>query len=400
MDLIFLCGLFPKDRENEILANSKNIVHTGPNQLQWSFVSGLKSYFNKFTVITTPLLTNYPKRYKSLYFKGSKFKITHEINGVCLGSIRLPVIGLISKFINVSFFLFRKYNFQKDVQILVYSVHLPYLLSAVFFKLFNKNCKICLFVNDLPQYMSDNKNRFYLYLKTMELSLFNTLQKQVNSYVFVTEQTNELINTSKKPWVLIEGAFDIKSEGNFVIPTPETEKKIILYTGTLDSRYGLKNLLDAFELIAKENYELWICGDGDLKNHLIGRSKNNSKIKYFGMISYSQVMEIQKKATVLVNPRKPIGEYTKYSFPIKTLEYLSSGKPCIKYDLPGLPREYLDFIIIPDNYTDIALKDTIIEICEWLPDRRKEFCNLAINFIENNKSSKAQFEKLCTLLNN
>ena len=400
MDLIFLCGLFPKNRENEIFINSKSVVHKGPNELQWTFVRGLKKHFTNFTIITTPLLSNYPKRYKKLYFLGSLFEVNPNVDGICLGSIRLPIIGLLSKFLNILYFLIKKYTSHNEMQILIYSVHLPYLISAALFKTLNKNSKICLFVNDLPQYMSGNNNKIYLYLKSIELYIFKILQKQVDSYVFVTNQTNDLVNINHKPWILIEGVFDINEEDSANFNPLPSDKKIILYTGTLDSRYGLKDLLNTFELIEDTNYELWICGDGDLRNEIVQKVKTNYRVKYFGMLNHKEIVAMQQKASVLVNPRKAIGEYTKYSFPIKTLEYLASNRPCVMYDLPGIPREYLDFFITPTDNTNIALKEKIIEVCEWIPEKRSEFCQAAKDFIKQNKSSEIQFKKLYTLLSN
>jgi glycosyltransferase involved in cell wall biosynthesis len=398
MELIFLCGLFPKNRETEIYKNSKNIIHTGPNNLQWTFVSGLEEHFSKFTIITTPLLTNFPKGFRKLFFWGSIFHVNKNIEGICLGSIRLPIIGLVSKFLNMFFLLIKKFYFKKNVNILVYSVHIPYLFAAVFFKLFNPSTKICLFVNDLPQFMSDNKNRLYLFFKSIEVFIFNRLQKNVDSYIFVTSQTNSLINLKNKPWALIEGVYNVDESHKIDDNLNDNTTNIILYTGTLDSRYGLQDLIDAFFLINNKNYELWICGDGDLKDDIINLTSTNNKIKYLGLLSHQNVIKLQLKATVLVNPRKPFGEYTKYSFPIKTLEYLAAGKPCIMYDLPGIPRDYLKYIVIPEDESVNSLKAAIIDVCEWDLQKRIQFCRNAFEFIKNNKSSKVQFAKLSKLI--
>mgnify|MGYP003303651866 CR=1 FL=1 len=44
---------------------------------------------------------------------------------------------------------------------------------------------------------------------------------------------------------------------------------------------------------------------------------------FTGKIDRSQVLALQRSATVLVNPRRNNEEYTKYSFPSKTMEYLA-----------------------------------------------------------------------------
>ena len=51
-----------------------------------------------------------------------------------------------------------------------------------------------------------------------------------------------------------------------------------------------------------------------------------------------------RRADVLVNPRPNEGEYTKYSFPSKNIEYLLSGNPVVGYMLSGMPEDYRRFV--------------------------------------------------------
>jgi glycosyltransferase involved in cell wall biosynthesis len=396
MKIVYLCGLFPKERECEIVDNSLNIIHSGPNKLQWTFLNGLHHHVKNLDILTTPLLTNFPRNYKKLFFRGSKFFVADGIYSYCLGSIRLPLIGLISKFFNILIFLCRRYYRQKDLVIFIYSVHLPYLLSASFFKLLNPKVEICLFVNDLPQYMSHRTDKIYVWLKQIELLLFNYLQRFVNSYVFVTQQLNQLINNENKPWVLIEGVYDE--------PVLQPKKKIhsqktLLYSGTLDSRYGLLDLLHAFNLLDSLDYQLLICGEGNLKSKIIEFTKINNRIRYLGQLDTTQVKDLQAQADILINPRKPAGDYTKYSFPIKTLEYLASGKPCISYKLPGIPSEYDKYLIFPDDFSTEALANKIIEVANWDEHLLSEYSRKSQNFILTKKTSQFQFIKFYEMIN-
>jgi glycosyltransferase involved in cell wall biosynthesis len=399
MDIIFLCGLFPRDRELEIYENSRNIVHAGPNSMQWAFVIGLKTYFKSFTIITTPLLTSFPLNYRKVIFRGSSFNLDNDINGYCLGSIRLPFLSLLSKFVNIFFTLMTRYYSKTDVRILIYSVHIPYLIAAVCFKLLRrKKTRIVLFINDLPQYMSDNKSILYLFFKSVEIRLFNLLQKEVDSYIFVTKQMNNLINVDGKPWVLVEGVYDVDIKRNPIELDVDTTSKIVFYSGTLDRRYGLLDLIEAFIDIKQDNFHLWICGEGDLKKEIMRLSDSDSRIQYFGFLEHERVVDLQKRSTVLVNPRKPVGDYTKYSFPLKTLEYLASGSPCIMYKLPGVPIDYYNYVVIPKGESIEALSKAIVEVCEWNSLQRFEFCRMAFDFVKEYKSSRAQFGKIAQLI--
>lgn len=66
-------------------------------------------------------------------------------------------------------------------------------------------------------------------------------------------------------YVVIEGIY---SPCNLVnIPQPKIDGRI-LYSGTLAERYGIKNLLLAFNLLKNENYSLIICGRGDSEEYV------------------------------------------------------------------------------------------------------------------------------------
>lgn len=97
------------------------------------------------------------------------------------------------------------------------------------------------------------------------------------------------------------------------------------------------NLIDAFQQIKDPNYELRICGVGDSEDAIKAAAQKDERIHFWGKLPREQVLEWQSKATVLVNPRQNNEEFTKYSFPSKTMEYLSSGVPLVAYKLDGIP---------------------------------------------------------------
>ncbi len=61
------------------------------------------------------------------------------------------------------------------------------------------------------------------------------------------------------------------------------------------------------------------------------------------------VIEAERRAWLLVNPRPAEEEFTKYSFPSKTMEYLASGTAVLTTRLPGMPAEYLDHVLTIDE---------------------------------------------------
>lgn len=395
MKILFIGGLFPHDRRDEFISRSKGRIQFAADTFQWAFVNGLDAYYNDVTIYSAPFLGNYHKTYKDIIVRGSEFSHNIYSKDHCLGSLRIPILGLAL----TSFIIYRrlmKMENSNNPYILVYSLHTPYLLAAVRFKRKYPNSKICLIVPDLPQYMSDNKKIIFSFLKKIDMTIQNKLIESVDSFVFVTDLMATRFKLGSRPWTRIEGMYKNESIPEIKVDNDSSEM-ILLYAGLLDSRYGLLDLIEAFKSIPYANYRLWLCGNGDLKDEIIKYAAIDRRVKYYGQVSHIEVVCLQQKATVLVNPRTSAGEYTKYSFPIKTMEYLASGKPCIMHHLPGIPNEYIEHLFIPQKENFACLRDKIIEVCTTDENIIKEKCRKAKLFILNEKNPTKQVLKIHNL---
>jgi glycosyltransferase involved in cell wall biosynthesis len=397
MKVLFIGGLFPDNRKREFIANSKGIIQFAANNFQWSFINGFDNYLNLFSIYTAPSLGNFPRYYKKVFIKSTKFSHDGINNDYCVGFLNLPVIGMLSKTLNLYRFI-RKENDDSKPYLIVYSIHTPFLLAAVMYKRKYPDSKICLIVPDLPEYMSANTGKLYRFLKYIDLKLIDLLVKKVDSFVFITDQMIDRFKVNTRPWVRIEGMYMANNRQE--IQFNQGVDKVILYSGTLDSRYGIINLLEAFNQITDQSYRLWICGDGNMKKKVEEYAKIDCRVIFYGQITYEEVAKLQLNATVLVNPRTSDGQYTKYSFPIKTMEYLASGKPVIMNMLPGIPEEYRQYLFVPEKEDVKSLKDKIVEICSNESNVYAEHCYISRQFILNNKSPKEQTKKVISMLFN
>ena len=153
-------------------------------------------------------------------------------------------------------------------------------------------------------------------------------------------------------------------------------------------------LLEAFGKIENENLKLVICGFGEAEEIIKEKEKQDSRIVFLGRVDRTDVLALQKNAAVLVNPRQNNEEFTKYSFPSKNLEYLSSGVPLVAYKLDGIPDEYDDFIIYPVDDTEISLANEITKICNMADEDRKTLGLKAKDFVFKNKNKVTQSQKI------
>ena len=124
-----------------------------------------------------------------------------------------------------------------------------------------------------------------------------------------------------------------------------------------------------------------------------------NRIIYFGQLMREEVLCLQKRATVLINPRLSDSEFTKYSFPSKTMEYLASGTALIMHPLKCLPKEYFEHIFIAYEESDAGLAASIIEVCEKTANELFVFGKKASDFIKNEKNSEVQIRKILNMIN-
>ena len=120
-------------------------------------------------------------------------------------------------------------------------------------------------------------------------------------------------------------------------------QKVIMMAGLLEEIFGVEALLNAFQKIDCPDAVLRFYGKGSSVSAIEAAGINDSRISYCGELKNSQIVEEEKRATLLINPRPAVGEWTAFSFPSKNIEYMASGTPLVAYDLPCIPREYLPY---------------------------------------------------------
>ena len=130
-------------------------------------------------------------------------------------------------------------------------------------------------------------------------------------------------------------------------------------------------------------------------NHYLS---SDSRIEYRGLVPTDEVRVLQKKVTVLVNPRHSTEEFTKYSFPSKTLEYMASGTPVLMSPLPSMPEEYKQYLYLFEDESVNGMKLMIEKVCSLSILELNDKGTSAKIFVHNYKSSKEQIKKILKLI--
>lgn len=396
--LLFLTGLFPNEIRSELVKNSKSNTQFAADALQWSFVEGLTNYYDNLRLLNFPFIGSYPTLYKTPFLKSVSLGTNNGFHGENIGYFNLIAVK------NISIYRLAKKHITKWAKqtdgekcILIYSAFLPFLKAAISVKEELGNLKLFLILPDLPQFMGGPSNGLYRAFKKFTNGRLQECFKQMDGFVLLSKFMIDLLPIGSKPWTVVEGIYDDRRDS--FLPTKSAgSEKIILYTGTLARRYGILALLQAFKLIKNTNYLLVICGDGDTKEDINLAAENDKRIIYKGSIDRSEVLKMQRQASLLINPRTPEGEFTKFSFPSKTMEYMASGVPTLLYKLPGIPDEYYNYCFSLENISVSALTDKIIEILNLDPAVLAEKGRAARQFILDNKNPEKQCKKIFELI--
>lgn len=394
----------PENQYDEIILNSKGVIQYAADALQKSFIEGLSVLNEHLLVMNLPFIGSWPIRYKSIFsplsFNQSYASSKNHYNLCNKRFFNLTGLKMLSRYAVLKKTLkdYCTLNRNEPITILIYSIHTPFLKAVIDVKKIYSNMKIILIVPDLPEYMSENQYGIIGVIRGVNIRFQNSLYDKIDGFVILSEYMKSRLITNNQPYCVVEGIYNSLSD-DIILPNIAKKEKIIFYSGTLARRYCIMNLVNAITKLDRQDVRLDIYGDGECKNEIIEISKRDHRINYCGQQPRKEILKRQREAVLLVNPRTAEGEFTKYSFPSKTMEYLASGTPTLIYRLPGIPDEYYKHCFsIKDSDIDI-LSETINEILDMDSDTLSKLGIEARNFILDNKNPYKQTQKVIDLIN-
>lgn len=242
-------------------------------------------------------------------------------------------------------------------------------------------------VTDLPQYVGDIEKRALK--KKIADRIVVWLMRRYGTYIFLTRYMDGYLNKRNRPYCIVEG---ICEETESTKPEKH-EAKVCLYAGSLHKEYGIDLLIEAFIRADVKGSELHIYGDGNYRQEIGKICERHENVVYCGIKQNSFILQEERKAALLVNPRPTSGEYTKYTFPSKTLEYMASGTPLVMTKLPGLLPEYFPYVFLFEEETVAGYAATLKKLLNMSRADLEEKGRMAREFVLENKSGRVQAEK-------
>lgn len=405
MKLLIVSGTCSTDKYNKI-NKQRRIKLLGPQQkffdlLIKGFAFDRNIDIECLTAVPVSASSHPKKIWKKDYEKHSnnlRYTYLNFINGKILRFITL----YISTYFSCKKWL--KENKDNPNKIVLCDPLLAHCTSAVNRAVKKFGCKKVAIVTDVPQYITSigivSSNKIRMLLQKLYDRFSVKEMENYDGYIFLTEQMNEIINKSRRPFFIIEGSVDSNMQN---IDNNLKDKECpmsVVYAGGIHEKFGVGKLARAFANININEAVLKIYGTGEDVGIIKEISKYNSRVKYMGVVPVEEIVRQEIRATLLVNPRPGNEEFTKYSFPSKTTEYMVSGTPVLSTRLPGIPNEYTDYLYWFDGETENDMK---IKIEYLLKKERQElhhFGSKAKEFVLAKKNNIAQASKIMEFIQN
>lgn len=402
LDILFLGRLFPREFEQSIKQKMKRGMSDAANALQWNIIDGLEENdCGKIRILNCLPVDSFPKAYADLWIPRFPFSHTDKYPTDDWNIGHLNLTG-IKQFVNILPFKkhVRKWAKEKTGApkiLMMYSAHPMSLKLVKYAKKFNKDIQAVCVIADIPEYniLTDLKGVRKLY-NDHEIRLCDRLYGNIDMFVLLTDQMADKLRI-KTAYTVMEGiAPEMDEAVDPDLAQQYKNEKYILYSGTLNYRFGIGTLLEAFEKMDAPDVKLVICGFGEAEEMI--RKSQDPRIVFLGKVDRKAVLPLQRGATVLVNPRQNNEEFTKYSFPSKTMEYLAAGVPVVAYKLDGIPDEYDTYLNYVEDNSAESLAAKLTEICNMDEAARAEMGKRGAQFVLQNKNAVAQTRRILELI--
>ena len=253
-------------------------------------------------------------------------------------------------------------------------------------------------VTDIPKYISEigkeKLGRIGRLKRNFKQFVFMKSISKMDAFCFLTKSM-QIINKRNVPHCIVEG---MVPDNTKYFEKPQNKKRVILYAGGLYDKFGIIDLVQAFKRINNKDVELHIYGEGMCEDFIKRQSELFPQIIYKGVVGIEEIIEAERMADILINPRPTTGVFTEFSFPSKTLEYMSSGRPVITTRLAGIPEEYFDYVFTISKDGADGIYDSISNVLKLPMIVLDQVGKRSFDFVIKNKKSSAQAMVLIHLI--
>ncbi|MBV8375855.1 MAG: glycosyltransferase [Verrucomicrobia bacterium] len=143
--------------------------------------------------------------------------------------------------------------------------------------------------------------------------------------------------------------------------------KWVLFSGTHRKSKGIEQLVQAWKILARPDWELHITGYGETTDVLKRMAEESRSIVFHGLVERAEFVRLLSLARICINPHD-LSQTPGNVFAFKIIEYLAAGAHVLTTPMGALEREVEEGLTyLPDNDPETigATLNQVIESGRW-----------------------------------
>ena len=378
-------------------ANHASGASVAGNKMQWNVIKNLALRKDvEITCITVTPLASYPSE-KNIYQKYEKKELVPGVTSHRISYCNLPVVKQFWQI--MSMYRTAKRIIRDTEAETIFCFNLFPQIGIPMRWLKKKNPKldtVCLLA-DLPIDDKTDRKGVSTWLRSFfEKSTWKSM-KICDRYIVLNKHVIDKYLPSKE-YIVIDGGVDEVDIEKYNMPVQKGNEHNILYCGALTEYNGILNLIEAREILSKKDIILDIYGSGYLENIVKNAALKNPQIRFHGRVSNQEVMQKQKEAWLLINPRVVNDPIAQVTFPSKTFEYLLSGTPVLSTRLNGYTHEYDEAMIYLENDSPENIALAIEKISSYSANKLEKIADQGKKLVVECRNWEVQSSKILDFL--
>lgn len=355
------------------------------HKFAWAFAKVLGKVFDHVILMSAAPVQPYPVT-PCRSFSEREFEENGK-QGVIMGASNARLMRHVSRFVACLRMTGRLRREWRPDAVFVHGVHSPFLLYALFLRLFG--IKAFVVLTDGPGIMLATDGRLRRVLKLVDRFVVRLLLKGMTGVVALAPALAAELARGK-PALIFPGIISDDWAAAVALRGPEIPGFTVTYAGGIEANYGAALLVGAARMSPETTFRL--CGKGHYADE--ARLSAPANVVFPGFLGQDAVANELLAASLLINPRPTSSEFSARSFPSKLLEYLATGRPVMTTRIASIPAELVGSFYYIDDETPEGVARAIAGVAALPLEERRRFGAAARQTALDNFGEAAVAKKL------
>lgn len=391
MKIIFV-GYAVNPQDSEIYSG----ISVAGNKMQANILKSLSKIKTvDLKVISVRPVATFPNE-KKWYFSKSVASILDDVYAVNIPFINLPFFKQLSQIRSVEKALERELKKSEIKNTIVFSFNMFPQVGIPVVRMMKKyGVEAVSLLADLP--IDDASSRGVI-SRILRTRFDASTRKSIYSlkHAVVLNKTAAERYAPNADYIVIDGGVDKETVSNY---SPEfsvyTKKsKNMVYGGSLNLYSGAITLAKAMKFIPNDDVFLDIYGSGDGEKELKQLAQVDRRIRVHGRVDNAAMLQKQREAYLLINPRPTHDPISEVTFPSKIFEYMLSGTPVISTRLNGFSPDYNEKIMFFEREDEESFALEVVKAMSMPHDELNGYAKRAYEYVVKEKQWDKQVGRI------